>query len=452
MENNTIHNNAVEEVTSQSDVIGENKKHRYSFNTKKIFEHLKVIHLNPFIAGMSGALLVLIIFGVIAVYNRGYVFRMLATDFYSEAMRSAQDESQSENIKSFTQESFVVDAVKKTSPAVVSIVITKDVPKYETYYEQSNPFGDMFPGLFFNTPKLKQNGTEKKEIGGGSGFFVSSTGLLVTNKHVVSDKDAEYTVFTNDGKKYDARVLARDSVLDIAVLQVKGAGFSYLEFADSDKIQVGQSVIAIGNALAEFRNTVSVGVVSGLARSITASDGSGKSELLDHVIQTDAAINPGNSGGPLLNLSGDVVGVNVAVAQGSENIGFALPANAIKSVVDSVRQTGKIVRPYLGVRYTQVTESIKEKNNLSVDYGVIVSKGETKEELAVIPGSPADKAGIVENDIILEVNGKKLDEDSNLAMIIRDKKIGDTLTLKVLSKGVEKEVSVVLEKAPEDKE
>ena len=174
--------------------------------------------------------------------------------------------------------------------------------------------------------------------------------------------------------------------------------------------------------------------------------------MLDHVIQTDAAINPGNSGGPLLNLSGDVVGVNVAVAQGSENIGFALPANAIKSVVDSVRQTGKIVRPYLGVRYTQVTESIKEKNNLSVDYGVIVSKGETKEDLAVIPGSPADKAGIVENDIILEVDGKKLDEDSNLAMIIRDKKIGDTLTLKVLSKGVEKEVRVVLEKAPEDKE
>lgn len=413
---------------------------------------IRLVNLNSFFSGMLGALLMLVLVGVIVLLNKGNLFRMLATDYYSRQSQSGQDVIQNENIRSFTQESFVVDTVKNANPAVVSIVITKDVPKYETYYEQSNPFGDMFPGFYFNTPKLKQNGTEKKEIGGGSGFFVSSTGLLVTNKHVVSDKDAEYTVFTNDGEKYEAKVLARDSVLDIAVLQVKGTGFSYLEFADSDTIQVGQSVIAIGNALAEFRNTVSVGVVSGLARSITARDGAGKSELLDHVIQTDAAINPGNSGGPLLNLSGKVIGVNVAVAQGSENIGFALPANVVKSVVESVRQTGKIVRPYLGVRYAQITESLKEKNNLSVDYGVIVSKGETKEDLAVIPGSPADKAGIVENDIILEVDGKKLNEDVNLAMIIRDKKIGDALTLKILSKGIEKEVRVVLEKAPEEKE
>ena len=151
-----------------------------------------------------------------------------------------------------------------------------------------------------------------------------------------------------------------------------------------------------------------------------------------------------------MNLSGNVIGVNVAVAQGSENIGFALPANVVKAVVDSVSQTGKIVRPFLGVRYTQITQAVKEKNKLSVDYGVIISKGETKEELAVIPGSPADKAGLVENDIILEVDGKKLDEKMHLAFVIRDKKIGDTLTLRVLSKGIEKEVSVVLEKAPEE--
>ncbi len=440
--------NEVNENTDREVISNNNQSKFYT----QLVSKFKKMNMSPFVAGVCGALVVMVIVSILLISNRGYLFRMLATDFYSQDTTSKSDTSENANLKAFTQESFVVNAVKKTSPAVVSIVITKDVPKYETYYEQSNPFGDMFPGLFFNTPKVKQNGTEKKEIGGGSGFFVSSTGLLVTNKHVVSDKDAEYTVFTNDGKKYDAKVLARDSVLDIAVLQVKGTGFSYLEFADSDKIQVGQSVIAIGNALAEFRNTVSVGVVSGLARSITASDGSGKSELLDHVIQTDAAINPGNSGGPLLDLSGEVVGVNVAVAQGSENIGFALPSNAVKNVVDSVRQTGKIVRPYLGVRYAQITQSLKEKNNLSVDYGVIVSKGETKEDLAVIPGSPADKAGIVENDIILEVDGKKLDEDTNLAMIIRDKKIGDMLNLKILSKGAEKEVRVVLEKAPEENE
>ncbi len=440
--------NEVNENTDREVISNNNQSKFYT----QLVSKFKKMNMSPFVAGVCGALVVMVIVSILLISNRGYLFRMLATDFYSQDTTSKSDTSENANLKAFTQESFVVNAVKKTSPAVVSIVITKDVPKYETYYEQSNPFGDMFPGLFFNTPKVKQNGTEKKEIGGGSGFFVSSTGLLVTNKHVVSDKDAEYTVFTNDGKKYDAKVLARDSVLDIAVLQVKGTGFSYLEFADSDKIQVGQSVIAIGNALAEFRNTVSVGVVSGLARSITASDGAGKSELLDHVIQTDAAINPGNSGGPLLDLSGEVVGVNVAVAQGSENIGFALPSNAVKNVVDSVRQTGKIVRPYLGVRYAQITQSLKEKNNLSVDYGVIVSKGETKEDLAVIPGSPADKAGIVENDIILEVDGKKLDEDTNLAMIIRDKKIGDMLNLKILSKGAEKEVRVVLEKAPEENE
>ena len=441
--NHQVHTNLKDE---------QHETHTASFQdtiSKNFFTRIKNISLSPFLNGVLGTLVVFVVlFGVLYFY-KGKIFNMLATDFYKESTTQLGD-AKDDDIKSFTQESFVVDTVKKTNPAVVAIVVTKDVPKYETYYEQSNPFGNMFPGFSFETPKLKQNGTEKKEIGGGSGFFVSASGLLVTNRHVVSDKDAEYTVFTNDGKKYDAKVLARDSVLDIAVLQVSGTGFTYLEFANSDQIQIGQSVIAIGNALAEFRNTVSVGVVSGLARSITASDGRGSSEILDHVIQTDAAINPGNSGGPLLNLSGNVIGVNVAVAQGSENIGFALPANVVKAVVDSVSQTGKIVRPFLGVRYTQITQAVKEKNKLSVDYGVIISKGETKEELAVIPGSPADKAGLVENDIILEVDGKKLDEKMHLAFVIRDKKIGDTLTLRVLSKGIEKEVSVVLEKAPEE--
>lgn len=443
--NHQVHTNLKDE---------QHETHTASFQdtvSKNFIARIKNIFIPPFWNGVLGALVVfVVIFGVLYFY-KGKIFNMLATDFYKESTTQLGD-AKDDDIKSFTQESFVVETVKKTNPAVVAIVVTKDVPKYETYYEQSNPFGNMFPGFSFETPKLKQNGTEKKEIGGGSGFFVSASGLLVTNRHVVSDKDAEYTVFTNDGKKYDAKVLARDSVLDIAVLQVSGTGFTYLEFANSDQIQIGQSVIAIGNALAEFRNTVSVGVVSGLARSITASDGRGSSEILDHVIQTDAAINPGNSGGPLLNLSGNVIGVNVAVAQGSENIGFALPANVVKAVVDSVSQTGKIVRPFLGVRYTQITQAVKEKNKLSVDYGVIISKGETKEELAVIPGSPADKAGLVENDIILEVDGKKLDEKMHLAFIIRDKKIGDTLTLLVLSKGIEKEVSVVLEKAPDEKE
>jgi serine protease Do len=354
------------------------------------------------------------------------------------------------------QESAVVGVVKRTNPAVVSIVISKEVPKYEAYVDPNakpqNPFGDMFPGFNFNItiPQYRQNGTEKKEIGGGSGFFVTSDGLIVTNKHVVEMKDVEYTVFTNDGKKHTATVVARDPVLDIALIKVTGSGFPFLTLGNSDNLEVGHTVIAIGNALAEFRNTVSVGVISGLSRSITAGDNTGKTELLDHVIQTDAAINPGNSGGPLLNLHGEVIGVNVAVAQGSQNIGFALPINTVRGAIDSVKSTGKIVRPYLGVRYVAIDASMKEKNNLSVDYGVLVKAGMTASDLAVIPGSPADKAGIVENDIILEINGAKITEETNLASIIRQKKVGDAVILRVLHKGVEKNVTVILEAAKDN--
>ena len=235
--------------------------------------------------------------------------------------------------------------------------------------------------------------------------------------------------------------------MDIALIKIIGSGYPYLTLGNSDSLDVGQSVIAIGNALGEFRNTVSVGVVSGLARSITAGDESGNSETLDHVIQTDAAINPGNSGGPLLDLSGEVIGVNVAVAQGSQSIGFALPIDSVESAIDSVKTTGRIIRPYLGIRYVSINSDLKNKNNLTVDYGVLVKAGQNADELAVIPGSPADKAGIVENDIILEVDGTKLDDTNNLADIIRQKKVGDVISLKILHKGTEKTVQVTLEAA-----
>ncbi len=364
-----------------------------------------------------------------------------------------------ETIKTDTaaEESRIIDVVEKASPAVVSIVITKDVPIIEQYYQEFDPFGDDFfndffgpNGFKFQIPQQKQNGTEKREVGGGSGFFISSDGYIVTNKHVVDDDKAEYTVLTNDGKKYDAEILAKDSALDVAILKVKGNDFPYLSFGDSDSLKPGQTVIAIGNALAEFRNSVSVGVVSGLSRSVIAGDLFGRSEHLEGVIQTDAAINPGNSGGPLLDIKGNVVGVNVAVSRGAENIGFALTSNAVKSIADSVKEHGEIVRPYLGVRYVQITESLKKKNNLTVDYGVLVSRGETAEDLAVIPGSPADKAGIVENDIILEVDGVKLEQGKSLASIIRQKQIGSAVKLKILHKGSEKMIEVKLEKAPKE--
>ncbi len=410
---------------------------------------------------LSFLFILIIIFGL-AWNKRAQIFGYFAQEYLKEAQEQSSNDKDGNKVTTerilekqtiFSQEHFVIDAVKKTNPAVVSIIISKEVPKYETYIDpnqQQNPFGDLFPGFNFNIPQYRQNGTEKKNIGGGSGFFVSSDGLIVTNKHVVDQKDVEYTVFTNDGKKHLAKVIARDPILDIALIKIEGNDFPYLSLGDSDKLEVGQSVIAIGNALGEYRNTVSVGVVSGLARSITAGDSSGSTEVLDHVIQTDAAINPGNSGGPLLDLSGRVIGVDVAIAQGSQNIGFALPINSVKSAIESVKSTGKIVRPYLGIRYVSINAEMKEKNNLTVDYGVLVKAGANTSELAVIPGSPADKAGIVENDIILEVDGVKLDDKTNLASIVREKNIGQIINLKILHKGAEKNVKVTLEVAKEN--
>ncbi len=398
-----------------------------------------------FLAGIAGAALLLLV-----VFHNPTLVQQLRAGGAQVATSSTQF------IPATTQEAAVVDAAKKAKPAVVSIVISKNVPVVERFYRQSpfeaDPFFQQFFGgnsFQFQIPDYRQNGTKKQDVGGGSGFLVSKDGLIVTNKHVVDDTKAEYTVFTNDGVKHPATVVARDPVNDIALLKIKGSRFDFLTFANSDQIHVGQTAIAIGNALAEFRNTVSVGVVSGLARSITAGSSSGQSEQLEGVIQTDAAINPGNSGGPLLNLHGEVIGVNVAIAQGSQSIGFAIPANSIKGVVDSVQKTGKIVRPYLGVRYIPITTELKDKNKLTVDYGVLVTRGETQNDLAVIPGSPADKAGIMENDIILEVDGKKLNQDVSLASTIRNHKVGDTLSLKVLSKSKEKSVRVKLEAAPE---
>jgi serine protease Do len=227
----------------------------------------------------------------------------------------------------------VITAVKKAQPAVVSIIVSREVPKYDVTYQDT----EIFPGVFMQVPIRTQNGTEKKQVGSGSGFLISRNGLIVTNRHVVTDQNAIFDVFLNNGKTYQAQVLVRDTVNDVAVLKINGTGLPYLIFGDSDTIEVGQSVVAIGNALGEFKNSVSVGVISGLSRSITAGNAFGGSEKLEKVIQTDAAINPGNSGGPLLNLKGEVIGINVAVAQGSENIGFALPINSVKAVINAAR-------------------------------------------------------------------------------------------------------------------
>ena len=356
-----------------------------------------------------------------------------------------------------TQEEKIIQAVKEASPAVVSIVITKDVPIIEQYY--ISPFEGEWPFSDLQVPQYRQKGTEKKEVGGGTGFIVSKEGMVLTNKHVVLDEEADYTVFTNDGKSFSAKVLAKDPIQDLAILKIAQEKivnqegklslkeFPQVQLGDSDSLQIGQTVIAIGNALGEFRNTISVGVISGLGRTITASGG-GLVETIEDVIQTDAAINQGNSGGPLLNLKGEVSGINTATVLQAQNIGFAIPVNKVKKDIEQVKTLGKIVYPFLGVRYVVVNETIQKENNLPVDYGAWVVKG-SQGEAAVFPGSEAEKVGLKEGDIILEFDGKKITSDNSLAKIITQYNPGNKVVLKVLRDGKEKIFQVTLSERSE---
>ncbi|MCR4328065.1 MAG: trypsin-like peptidase domain-containing protein [Patescibacteria group bacterium] len=345
-------------------------------------------------------------------------------------------------------EKAVIAAVKKAEPAVVSITVTKNVPVIENC--ASNPFGDLppefqdfFGGMQFFTPC--QKGVRSQDVGGGSGFIISADGMVITNKHVVSDEKASYTVFMNDGKKYDAKVLARDPVQDLAILKIEGMDFATVTIGDSDSVELGQTAIAIGNALGEFRNTVSVGVISGLARTVTASGG-GTVETITGVFQTDTAINPGNSGGPLLSLKGEVIGINTAVASGAQNVGFAIPVNRAKRAITSVKNTGEIQTPFLGVRYASITPDIVKEQKLAVEYGALVRGSESGP--AVTPGSPAEKAGILAEDIILEIDGRKVDKDHSLGDMIATHEVGDVVALKIQRGGKVITLNATLAKRP----
>ncbi|MCX6759093.1 MAG: trypsin-like peptidase domain-containing protein [Candidatus Nealsonbacteria bacterium] len=397
-------------------------------------------------------------FGFLAGIVSGSIFYLQIKDYLSGLnikLPEIQKLIEKEYVSQTTQEETTINVVKSASPAVVSIVITKDVPIIEEYYY--NPFPEF--GQQFQIPQYRQKGTQKQEVGGGTGFIVSDDGMILTNKHVVLDTEADYTVLTNDGKSYPAKVLARDPVQDLAVIKidqekiVNSPGnftltkFPVVRLGDSDALQIGQTVIAIGNALGEFRNTVSVGVVSGLGRSITASGG-GLSETIEDVIQTDTAINQGNSGGPLLNLKGEVVGIDTAMVQGAQNIGFAIPINKAKKDIEQIKTLGKIVYPYLGVRYVLITEKIQEDNNLLVSYGAWIIKG-YQGESAVASGSAAEKAGLKEKDIILEFNEERITVENSLAKIIMKYNPGDRVVLKILRNGKEEIIQATLDEISE---
>lgn len=316
------------------------------------------------------------------------------------------------------EENAVISAVEKTSASVVAIGVSRKVV---------NPF-DPFA----------QPTREDSTI--GTGFVVSDKGIIVTNKHVVADSST-YTVVTRDEQKYEVKKIYRDPVLDLAVVQIDAKGLKPLELGDSTKLKVGQTVIAIGNALGRFTNTVTTGVVSGLGRKVVAGDPFGWSvESLDNLIQTDAAINPGNSGGPLLNSAGQVIGVNVATTEGAQNIGFAIPINSVKKIVDEFVQKGSVSRPFLGIRYRFIPKDIALLNE--VPQGAFIQD--------VVADSSADQAGVKMGDIITKIDGKTVNTESIVAETIADKKIRDTISLILWNDGKEREVKATLQELPNE--
>ena len=284
----------------------------------------------------------------------------------------------------------------------------------------------------------------------GTGFIISEDGYIVTNRHVIPDGDPKISITLSSGDTIEdislVRKTADNDPLDIAFLKIndtEGNDLKPVSIGDSSKVVVGDGVVAIGNALGQFQNTVTSGIISGYGRDVAAGTEFAAENLVD-LFQTDAAINQGNSGGPLVNSGGEVIGVNTAVAGGgAQNIGFAIPINDIKGLIKSVIESGELKRPFLGVRYISLNKEIAEENNLSVENGAYLIN--TQQEPAVVKGSPADKAGLKEGDVIVEIEGRKVDEHNSLTAILGQYSAGDEIKIKVQRNDNQQEFLVTLE-------
>lgn len=353
-----------------------------------------------------------LVFGFVGAYSFNY--------WTAHKSTSSLGVAQSKNVV-ISEQNATINVAKKVSPSVVSITTS--------------------------TASRDQFGRNTQSQGAGTGIIITANGLILTNKHVV-EGGSSFVVVTSDGKEYNnVKLVASDPVNDIAFLRIEGAsGLTPAEIGDSSKVEIGSFVVAIGNALGQYQNTVTTGVISGKSRPITAADGGG-TESLQNLFQTDAAINPGNSGGPLVNVEGQVIGINTAIAgEGSQNIGFAIPINEAKRDISTVESSGKIIRAYVGVRYIPITPAIAKANNLSVDYGAYLQAGQGNS--AVQSGSPADKAGLKNNDIILKVDDVKIDASNSLTSLVNQHAVGDSVTLTIYRDGKEQLIKVTLAEAP----
>ncbi|MBL4694052.1 trypsin-like peptidase domain-containing protein [Candidatus Gracilibacteria bacterium] len=336
----------------------------------------------------------------------------------------------------FVEESDSISSIEKVAPAVVSIAVFKDV----RVGARTFAFEDLF---------VEDDGdvqSVRREVSGGSGFIVSEKGMILTNKHVVQDEDAEYSVTLDDGSEYEVKVVSRDPFEDIAILQVvEDVKLPFVKLGNSGVLKVGQKVLAIGNALAQYENTVTFGIISAKGRDIAAfNEGGFAVENLSGLLQTDAAINFGNSGGPLINLKGEVVGMNVAVAEFANAIGFAIPVDDLKPILESVEKYGEIVRPVLGVRFVMLTKAQAEEYGVEIDHGAILLGQEDGEAPAIISGGAADGAGLKAFDVILEVGGVDIDEDNPLHRVVRKYAPGDIVKMRVWREGKELNFEVEL--------
>src|SRR3989338_5797299 len=342
----------------------------------------------------------------------------------------------------------IINAVRSVMPAVVSIAVTKDLEEIaadlpEEFYTLDPREQAMLESRLRQAPKDEHG---RIKMGGGSGFFIDKSGTILTNKHVIADPKAIYSVITSDNKKYETKILARDPINDVAILKIEAKNSPMVEMATAKNLELGQTVIAIGNALGEFQNTVSTGVVSGLSRFITAmTDFAGHQEKLRGLIQTDAAINPGNSGGPLVNLDGCAVGINSAVVFGAQNIGFAIPIDQAKKDLEEIKKYGRIRRPFFGVRYMILNKNLQKKFRLPIDHGALIMNEGMPGDMAIIPGSAADKAGLQEYDVILAFNNKEITEEETLEDVIASCQIGDEIGMEILRQGKKLQKKIVLE-------